>query len=177
MELFEVEDALKSFRILVDNREQNTPKAVERYAAFGVPYERATLKFGDYAGQIMLPGGRLYDTAKPVTARCVVERKMSLEELAACFTRERDRFRREFERAAEAGAKTYLLVENASYEAIVNHRYRSKFNPNAMLASLIAWSVRYDLTPVFCRAATSGKLIKEILYRDVKERLQRGEFG
>jgi ERCC4-type nuclease len=78
-----MEDALKSFRILVDNREQNTPKAVERYAAFGVPYERATLRFGDYAGQITLPCGWLYDTAKPVTARCVVERKMSLEELVA----------------------------------------------------------------------------------------------
>ena len=102
---------------------------------------------------------------------------MSLEELAACFTHERDRFRREFERAAEARAKTYLLIENGSYEAIINHRYRSKFNSNAMLASLTAWAVRYDMTPVFCRQATSGRIIKEILYRDVKERLQRGEFG
>lgn len=177
MELFEMNDVLSTFSILVDNREQRTPKAAERYAAFGVPYERVTLRYGDYCAMITLPSGRLYDTTRAVSPVCVVERKMSLEELAACFTHERDRFRREFERAAEARAKTYLLVENGSYEAIINHRYRSKFNPNAMLASLTAWAVRYDMTPVFCRQATSGRIIKEILYRDVKERLQRGEFG
>jgi len=30
---------------------------------------------------------------------------------------------------------------------------------------------------VFCKADTSGALIKEILYRDMKERLERGEYG
>ena len=29
---------------------------------------------------------------------------------------------------------------------------------------------------VFCKEETSGRLIKEILYRDLKERLERGEF-
>jgi hypothetical protein len=81
------------------------------------------------------------------------------------------------ERAAEAGSIVYLLIENGSYEAIINHRYRSRFRPNAFLASLTAWTVRYNLRPVFCKAETSGALIKEILYRDMKERLERGEYG
>jgi hypothetical protein len=81
------------------------------------------------------------------------------------------------ERATANGATVYLLIENGSYEAIINHRYRSKYNSNAFLASLTAWTVRYNLRPVFCKADTSGALIKEILYRDMKERLERGEFG
>lgn len=177
MDNFEIQDVLQTFEIIADSREQNTPRARERFSAFGVPVRRATLSYGDYCGQITLPGGELHDVASTIKPACVIERKMSADEVAMCFTRGRDRFRREFERAAEQGAKVYLLIENTSWESIMNHRYRSKYNPTAFLASLTAWSIRYDLTPVFCKAQTSGRLIREILYRDLKERLERGEFG
>lgn len=177
MDHFEVAEALTSFQILVDRREQATPKAIERYKSFGVPYERATLNYGDYCGTIAIDGAPLYDVSSAVKARCVIERKMSLDELAMCFTRGRDRFRREMERASANNSVIYLLIENGSYEAIINHRYRSKYHPSAFLASLTAWTARYNLRPVFCKADTSGALIKEILYRDMKERLERGEYG
>ncbi len=177
MDHFEVTEALNTFQILVDNREQATPKAVERYKSFGVPYKRATLNYGDYCGIITINDSEIYDTTHSVKASCVIERKMSLDELAMCFTRGRDRFRREMERAASNGSTVYLLVENATYEGIIKHRYRSRFNPSAFLASLTAWTVRYNLIPIFCKADTSGQLIKEILYRDMKERLERGEYG
>ena len=177
MNHFEVTEALSTFQILVDNREQATPKAVERYKSFGVPYKRATLNYGDYCGIITLNDSEIYDMTHSVKASCVIERKMSLDELAMCFTRGRDRFRREMERAASNGSTVYLLVENATYEGIIKHRYRSRFNPSAFLASLTAWTVRYNLIPIFCKADTSGQLIKEILYRDMKERLERGEYG
>ena len=177
MDHFEVAEALSTFRILVDNREQATPKAVERYKSFGVPYERATLNYGDYCGVITVSGSSIYDTTKTVKASCVIERKMSLDELASCFTRSRDRFRREMERACSSGSKVYLLVENATFEGIIKHRYKSRYNPTAFLASLTAWTVRYNIIPIFCKAETSGQIIKEILYRDMKERLERGEYG
>lgn len=177
MDHFERAEVLKTFRIIVDNREQRTPKAAARYNSFGVPYERGTLRFGDYCGNLTLPAGDALDIASPISPRCVIERKMSLDELAMCFTRGRDRFRREMERARSCGATIYLLVEDGSCEAIINHRYRSRFRPEAFLASLFAWTVRYELRPVFCRAETSGKIIREILYRDMKERLERGEYG
>ena len=176
MDHFEVTEALSTFQILVDNREQATPKAVERYKSFGVPYQMATLNYGDYCGQITINDSNIYNTAQAVKPTCVIERKMSLDELAMCFTRGRDRFRREMERAASNGSTVYLLVENATYEGIIKHRYRSKFNPSAFLASLTALTVRYNLRPIFCKADTSGQLIKEILYRDMKERLERGEY-
>ena len=177
MDHFEVTEALSTFRILVDNREQATPKAVERYKSFGVPFERATLNYGDYCGVITVNGSSIYDTTKAVKPACVIERKMSLDELASCFTRSRDRFRREMERACSSGSKVYLLVENGSYEGIIKHRYKSRYNPTAFLASLTAWTVRYNIIPIFCKAETSGQIIKEILYRDMKERLERGEYG
>lgn len=177
MDHFEISETLETFQIIVDNREQDTPKAKERYESFGVPYQRATLSYGDYCGIIAMNGSPIYDTSKRISAKCVIERKMSLDELAACFTHGRDRFRREMERASSNNSVIYLLVENGSYEAIINHRYRSKYHPSAFLASLVAWTVRYNLRPVFCKAGTSGQMIKEILYRDIKERLENGEFG
>ena len=177
MDHFEVTEALSTFRILVDTREQATPKAIERYEAFGVPYERTTLSYGDYCGMITLNGSSIYDISKAVKASCVIERKMSLDELASCFTRSRDRFRREMERACSNHSTVYLLVENGSYEGIIKHRYKSRYNPTAFLASLTAWTVRYNIIPIFCKAETSGQIIKEILYRDMKERLERGEYG
>ena len=178
LDRFELEDVLQTYRVVADTREQANPRAAERFAALGPGLERATLDYGDYCANITLPDGRdLYDISVRLSPACIVERKMSLDEAAACFTRERERFKREFERAGEAKAKIYLLIEGGSWEKIRRHSYRSRFNPKAFLASLTAWMARYDTTIIFCEPGTSGALIREILYRDIKERLERGEYG
>lgn len=178
MDVFEQKEVLKSFRILVDSREQDTPRARRRYAVFGVPWERSTLSYGDYAYNATLPDGTpLHDSSKTVFPSAAVERKMSLDELAACFTASRQRFEREFQRAKEHDARIFLLCENADWEKLLAGKYRSRFHPTAFTASVMAWTVRYNLQLMFCREETSGRLIKEILYRDFKERLERGEYG
>ena len=177
MDNFNIQDCLESMIVLVDTREQKTDKAEERYKRFSVPYRRSTLDFGDYACNFTLPSkGLLYDENTTLKPHCVVERKMNLDELAACFTKERERFEKEFIRAKENGSRVFLLVENASWENLLNGRYRSLFNPKAYSASFLAWIIRYDIIPIFCKAETSGVLIKEILYRDLKERLEKGEY-
>ena len=177
MTIFEHKRAVESMVILVDTREQQTDRAAKRYARCGCPYRRATLSYGDYGYTCQLPDGRwLYDESAAIRCRAVVERKMNLDELAACLGRERARFEREFIRAQEAGARIFLLVENASWEKLISGKYRSQMNPKALLASVAAWTIRYDLNLMFCREETSGILIREILYRDLKERLERGEL-
>lgn len=178
MDRLEIEAALKTFTVIVDTREQATPAASRRFADFGVPVTRATLNYGDYAANITLPdGSTLHDCSARLSPAFAIERKMNLDELAGCLTRERARFQREFERARDSGGRMILLVEEASWEAIINHRYRSKLHPNAFLASLTAWTVRFGICPIFCKSATSGRVIRELLYRDVKERLEQGEYG
>ena len=177
MDTFDKKEVLKSFEILVDTREQPSKRAQKRYEAFETPYRRATLDYGDYAYNAILPGGAyIHNTAETIKPLCAVERKMNLDELAGCYTRSRQRFRREFERAQENGCRIYLVCENANWENLLNGKYRSLFNSNAFAASQIAWMVRYNANVIFCKEETSGRLIKEILYRDLKERLERGEF-
>lgn len=175
---FEIDQCLKSIRILVDTREQESDRAVRRYDSFGCPYERRTLDYGDYTYDFILPNGQyLFDDIGTVRGSAVIERKMSLTELSGNFTRSRKRFTEEFERIKAAGSSVYLLIEDGSWEKLKAGHYNTKFRPQAFMASLTAWMARYDCKVVFCRRETSGLMIKEILYRELKERLERGEYG
>lgn len=178
MDIFEQKQVLDTMEILVDTREQNTERARNRYESFGLPYMRATLNYCDYAYNATLPDGRkICDTSETVSPVCAIERKMSLDELAACLGSGRRRFEDEFQRARDHNARIFLICENATWENLLNGKYRSRLHPNAFKASLIAWAIRYDIGLYFCKAESSGKLIREILYRDLKERLEKGEYG
>lgn len=170
MEILEIESCLNSITILVDSREQPSERAEKRYKSFQCSFKRQKLDFGDYSATFWLDNTE-------VQIPVAIERKMSLEELSSCFTHDRKRFKAEFERAKKAGATMYLLVENATWENLINGKYKTKYNPKAFLASITAWSARYNLKIVFCKSETSGKLIAEILYRELKEALERGNYG
>lgn len=163
----EIENTLKTLTLIVDTREQDTARARRRFARIGLPYIRRALNFGDYSCFVTLPDGTELDFSGSVS----IERKMDLDEIIGCFTRHRARFAREFERAKEHHAKLYLLIENASWEKVLKANYRSKMNANALLASMTAWLARYDCQLIMCDELTSPRLIKEILYREAKERL------
>ena len=165
---FELTKSLESIVCTVDTREQDTPSLRRRLKDIGFPYERKKLNFGDYSCIVTLPNGEICDLSGVFT----IERKMDIDELASCFTSQRKRFTAEFERAKEAGAKIYLLLENGTMEKILNGQYRSKVHPNSLMASIFAFLVRYNCQILFCKAETSGRVIKEILYREAKEYLQ-----
>lgn len=171
MHPIDIESTLKTMVITVDSREQTTEQSKRRYADFGVPWERGKLDFGDYSAAFTLPDG----TEFSLKDKASVERKMNLSEICGCFTHDRARFTREFERAKQAGARTYLLIEEASWEKAYNGKYRSQMKPQALVASMLAWLARYDCQIIMCRAESSGHLIHDILYREAKERLTNME--
>ena len=174
----EIETCLDSFEVLIDTREQPSERAERRYRAFGSPYRRQVLDYGDYTYNFTLPNGKpLFGQNEAVKGHAVIERKMDLDELAGCLSRTRDRFEREFTRARENNATIYLLVEDASWENLINGRYKSRFHPNAFEASILTFLARYDIKPIFCKKETSGKLIRDILFRELKVRLERGIYG
>jgi ERCC4-type nuclease len=170
MNPFEVSRALKSLTLIVDTREQDTDRLRRRIRQTGLSFVRQKLDFGDYSAKTTLDNGTEFDISSSVS----IERKMNLDELCACYCKGRKRFTREFERAKSAGAKVYLLIENANWEKAYSGSYRSKMSPQALTASLFAWLARYNCQIIFCKEETSGKIIREILYREMKERLENG---
>lgn len=171
MDVFDIRYALEHITVLVDTREQPTERAKKRLSEMKFPYERKTLNFGDYSAKCELSDGTEVD----FSASFAVERKMNIDELCNCYCKSRDRFTREFERARDKNAKIYLLIENGSWEHIYNGKYRSRMNSNSLAASVLAWLARYNCQIVFCKSETSGKIISDIIYREVKERLEKGE--
>ena len=156
--------------ILVDTREQDTPRLRERLERMKCPHERKKLDFGDYSAKFQLPSGEWID----LSSRVVVERKMNLDELCQCYTRGRKRFECEFKRAAETGAKVYLMIENGSWEQAYNGKFRTQMAPQALIASMTAWLARYNCQLLFCKSELSGPLIREVLYREAKEIIESG---
>lgn len=165
---FELEKCLDSMVLLVDTREQPTPRLQARIEISGLPYERRKLDQGDYSCKCTLPVGEELD----FSSRVAIERKMDLDELCLCFGKERKRFEREFERAKENGCKIYLLVENGNWEKAYNGKYQSKYNQKALVASIDAFRARYGMQLDFCKEETTGRLIRDILYRELKEYLK-----
>ena len=168
----DIKSVLGKAVLLVDTREQDTPALHRRLERIGLPHRREKLFSGDYSIASEIDGAEI-----TLSQTVAIERKMSLDELAMCFGTDRQRFVKEFDRAKDSGMRLYLLVENASYENLYNHKYRSKLNPNAFIASLFAWMARYDCKVIFCKEETAPRIIHDVLYRELKERLERGEFG
>lgn len=165
---FEIDKMLNSMTILCDTREQPTERFQRRVEGFGLPHLRKCLPYGDYSAQYTDLDGETVTIENKVC----IERKMSADELCTCFTKDRKRFEREFERAWADDAKIYLLIENENWEKLINGRYKSKLSPKALKASLFAWSARYNMSIFYCKEETTSGLIRDILHYELKEMLQ-----
>ena len=167
---YQVKKALDSFEILIDTREQATDKLANRIKDFGCGYSRATLDYGDYTFNVTY-----YDISERIKPKVIIERKLNLDELAMCLSRERNRFLKEFDRAKENGASIYLLIENGSWDDIISDKYRSWMDTRTYMGNLTMLQARYDIKVVFVNDYNSGIVIKNILYHEAAEMIRREE--
>ena len=63
-------------------------------------------------------------------------------------------------------------MEGGNWEKAYNGKYRSLYNAKALVASIDAFRARYGMQLDFCKEETTGRLIRDILYRELKEHLQ-----
>ena len=164
---FDVDAALKTLVCCVDSRERLATSSVhKRLSMIGLPLHREALSFGDYSCYCTVDG-----KVVSLKDKVAIERKMSLDELSGNLFQNRERFKREFERAKKANAKIYLLIENGSMDKVMDGKYKTRVHPNSYLASILAWLSRYNCQVIFCKPEHSGRLIGEILRREMKEYL------
>ena len=114
--------------VVVDTREQSPlPFA-------NCPTAGGTLATGDYSVQ-------------GFEDEFTVERK-SLDDLAGSCTHDRQRFEKELVRMRGYPFRRLLVV--GTVEDVEAHRYRSRAEPKAILASVTAFEIRYGLPVAFC---------------------------
>jgi len=164
----EIERMLDNITLLVDSRENEQTAAYKRrIEAIGLPYERVALSYADYSCKAVDGAGNALD----MRTIFAIERKSGLTEICSNFTANRARFQREFERAKADGCRVHLIVENDNYEHLRHGKYRSKLNPQSLIASFLSWSARYNIQLHFCKSETTGWLIGEILHYELREYL------
>ena len=153
--------------IEVDSREK--PKAIKSIIAYfeknDIKYVTTKLLFGDYR-----------DYNKP---SIVIDRKHNIAELAMNCTREHDRFRRELERARDAGATLYILVEQNRFSVNgervkverINDLIRWSSNYTMVRGEkvfrvLVGWMREFPVKVLFCNKQSTGRMIVKIIYGD-----------
>ena len=161
----ELADALKDLKIIVDTREQVNDHVTTYFDSKKVNWINRKLDIGDYSAQL---GEDTYEKS------VVIERKHNLDELCGNLTADRDRFEREFLRAKAYNTKVFLLIEEASWNDVFIGNYRSKLSPKSLLASLLSWQTRFNVTILFTSNGNTGALIHGILYYAVREELLYG---
>lgn len=161
----EITEQLKGLTILIDKREQVNHHLTEYFDKKKIPYIERSMSIGDYSAM-------LGDMTLEHSLTC--ERKSGLDELCSNLTADRNRFEREFLRAKADGIKVFLLIENASWSDILLHNYRSKLLPKSLIASLLSWQVRFNITITFCKPSETGQIIYGILYYAAREALKKG---
>ena len=155
--------------IIVDSREK--PKAITKILDYfehvGIKYEVSKMLFGDYM-----------DYNHP---NIVIDRKQNIAELARNCTAEHERFKREMERAQDAGATLYILIEQNSYfdrgerirvkEPIDLLRWSNRHTivtGEKVYRVLVSWMAKYPIKVVFCSKQNTGHAITKIIYGDQK---------
>lgn len=151
--------------LLVDSREK--PKAIKtilkEFEREGVPYSVTKLFIGDYQ-----------DYGNPFL---IIDRKQSIQELAANCTRDHDRFKRELERAKEVGATLVILVEQNRYkdrdkwihvetieDVMLWSSPHTTIRGERVFRILRAWMAKYPIRVEFCDKRVTGRKILEIIY-------------
>lgn len=151
--------------MIIDSREK--PKAIERSLDYfkqnGIEYEISKLLFGDYM-----------EYSRP---KLVIDRKQNIAELAKNCTIEHERFRREMDRAAKAGATLVILVEQNRYkdrdewvevrtieDLIRWSSPHTKVRGEKVYRVLASWTAKFPLRVEFCDKRQTGRRIVEILY-------------
>lgn len=140
-----------NFKIVIDTREKQTH--VKEYCEeHGIPIVSKKLDYGDYG--IIVNG---------VLQSFTVERKNSLNELAGNLSwKQRERFKREFERSE---GNMVVIVEGV-FEDIAEHRYLHPLPPRNYLAQLKQFTKAYGVEFKFIPTNTA-ECILELLKTQV----------
>jgi len=161
----EIKEQLSKMKLIADTREQVNDHIVSYMESKKIPIITRKLDVGDYSVQI-----------EDMTFEhdFAIERKHNLDEIVGNLTGDRERFEREFLRDKANGTKVYLIIENATWNDVFLGNYRSKLTPKSLVASLMSWQTRYNVTLIFCEKENTAKIMVQLFYYATREVLING---
>lgn len=167
----EINEILKTATVVIDTREQKCDHIVNYFKEKKIPYVFEKLDYGDYTLKT-----NAFNSSREYYLQdvCTIERKANLEELSGNLAHERKRMEQEFSRFR---GNLILLVENAQYEDITNHNYKTQYLPKSFMATLKTFEARYGFSTHYQKDSKySGQYIYQTLIYYLREQLLKGVF-
>ncbi|WP_042375302.1 ERCC4 domain-containing protein [Neobacillus jeddahensis] len=156
----ELKELLSTLTVLIDTREQENHHILQYFESKKISYKVKKNDTADYAA--MIPRNPELGIARDLFIPVAIERKNSVDELAASI-KDRTRFENELIRSQKLNF-TMVVEDPNGYENIILGKFRSQYDPKALLASLKTFEARYDFTTVFIPKIASGNYIYHHLY-------------
>lgn len=149
--------------ILVDTRDKTNDGILAEFDRQGVKYKKKALKTGDYSFAIEECTELGFPCEMQFVDEITIERKNSLDELAGNLADRTDdnRIFKEFNRMINI-ERVYLLIENNNLDDIYSHKYRSDYNSDSFLRTLLTWQARNDMHIYFVQRENMAKTIYEL---------------
>jgi len=144
----EIKELLKSMKIIIDSNEQVFDHISTWFDKKKIPYVIENLNFCDYSFYLPANSELGIERNMYFDKKISIERKRDLNEISTNFGDGRTKFENEFIRAT---GKIHLLIENSSYEDIINQNYKTKYSPQAFIASLHSFADRYNFSINFMK--------------------------
>lgn len=157
---------LNDIVVIVDTREKKNRHILAFFDRNNIKYKSQVLSSCDYS--FILPNYPELHLDYSV----LIEKKNSLDEICGNFSKDRDRFCREFERTN--GEAIHLIIEGATWKKIENASWRSKFQSSSMWGNLLTFSIRYKFKVWFVGIDESPKLLYNLIRYEILEKLKHG---
>lgn len=156
----DIKKAIDTIIIIIDTREHLPNEITKCFDMYGITWERRKLKSGDYSARI--PKNEELGIIEEINLENIlcIERKMSADEISTNVSTNRERFKREFERAE---AEIIIVIEGSTYKDIAIKNYNSKLTPNQFLGSLHGISDEYSVPFIFIDKGYSALYIYNLL--------------
>jgi ERCC4-type nuclease len=166
----ELKKLLDSLIIMVDTREQKNQHVLDYLRKKDVSIKFKAMKTGDYSA--MIPRNEELGITRDIYLNAVIERKNGVDELVQSI-KDRTRFENELIRGSKYPF-TLIVEDLEGYRKILEGKYRSRYDPKALLGSLKTFEVRYGFSTVFIANSTTGNYIYHHFLYMARELLKGG---
>ena len=133
--------------ILVDTREHEgkNDHILNYFDSKNINWKKQKLDFGDYS--FMIPANKELDIPRDLyfDSKIMIERKANLDELIGNIVKDRSRLKKEF---ALAPLTKVMVIENASYQDIINGNYMGHYDAKSLYGTIHSFWHEFDM-PIF----------------------------
>ncbi|MEH7150325.1 nuclease [Bacillus thuringiensis] len=170
----EIEKILKTLTTVIDTRENVNGHILNYLHQKGIPIKNKKLDTGDYG--CMIPKNEELGIPRDIYLDSRVERKAHMDEITGNLQKDtQTAFENELIRSKDIPF-TLIVEDLHGYEKMLQGKYRSKYNPLALLGRLNTFKAKYNFEIVYVDKKFSGNWIYHHFYYQAKHYLRTGTF-